>query len=197
MPTAIRWPVKPFRVRNDQFVGRIAKGVPQRLDFRLSRTASSGGVGLVGEEDGVWRHGVSVEPPPSFHVGDEAVDDLPDVLDVQARAVIGGIGRGGTEEFSDGLHATLLRLEVDAQPRTQPRPCPESCRCGVGQRAGRSLLDDVVRCCGSRGCETTGDPLPEVVAGDVVAADDDTVHSVGVQPILARRRRQSPRRMRG
>ena len=173
-----------FRVRNDQFVGRIAEGVPQRLDFRLSRTASSGGVGLVGEEDGVRRDGVSVEPPSAFHVGDEAVHDLPDVLDVQTRAVVGGIGRGGTEEFSNGLHATLLRLGVTLD-HERSRTHAQNHAVAASVKGQGGLLDDVVRCCGSRGCETTGDPLPEVVAGDVVAADDDhTVHSVGVQPIL-------------
>ena len=51
---------------------------------------------------------MTVEPPASLHVSDEAVDDLADVVDVKSRAVVGGVGRGGTEDFCNGLHAPLL-----------------------------------------------------------------------------------------
>ena len=97
-----------FRVGNDQFIGGITKGISQGLDFGLCRTTTCWGVGFMREEDGVGRHGVSVQPPAPFHVRDETVDHLAHVLHIQTRAVVSGIGRGRAEEFCDGLHATLL-----------------------------------------------------------------------------------------
>ena len=99
-----------FRIGDDQFIGGIAKGISQGLDFGLCRTTTCGGVGFMGEEDGVGRHGVSVQSPASFHVRDEAVDHLAHVLHIKTRAVVCGIGRGRPEEFCDGLHAALLGL---------------------------------------------------------------------------------------
>ena len=55
------------------------------------------------------------------------------------------------------------------------------------------LLDHVVGCCGTGGCKAACNPLPQVVARDVVAADDDhAVHAAGVEPVLsdAKRRRR-------
>ena len=83
-----------LRVGDDQFVGSRPERVAQRLDFGLSRAASGRRVCFVGEKHGVWRHFVAVKTPPTFHVGDEIVHHLANVLNIESRAVIGRVGRG-------------------------------------------------------------------------------------------------------
>ena len=51
-----------------------------------------------------------VKAPALLHVRHEAVDDLAHVLNIEARAVVGGIRRGRTKNFCDGLDAALLRF---------------------------------------------------------------------------------------
>ena len=97
-------------VGNHEFVGRIAEGVTKCFHFRLGRTASGRSVGFMREEHGVRGHGVAVKAPPSLHVGDETVDDLTHVLNIEACTVVGRIRRGRTEHFCNGLDAALLRF---------------------------------------------------------------------------------------
>ena len=173
-----------FRVGNDQFVGGITKGVTQRLDFGLSRTAPCRRVCFVREEDGVWGHSVPVKAPTAFHVGDETVHDLADVFNVQARTMVSRIGRGRAEEFSNGLHAALLRFGVTFDDEGRCTHAQnEAVATAVKGKSG--LFNDVVGR-SSAGCgEATCNPLPEVVACYVIPADDDhTVNPSSVQPVF-------------
>ena len=175
---------EPLGVGHHEFVGGIAEGVAQGLDLGLSGTAPSRRVGFVGEKHGVGGHRVPVKTPPSFHVGDEAVDDLPHVLDVQPRPVVGGIGRGRTEDLGDGLNTTLFRLGVPFDDKRSGAHAEDQSVATAVKRQG-GFLDHVVGggCTGRR--EAAGDPFPKVVAGDVVTADDDhAVDAVGVKPVF-------------
>ena len=171
-------------VGNHELVGRIAKGVAKRLDLRLGRTASGRGVGFVREEHGVGRHGVAVKAPTSLHVGDESVDDLAHVLNIEASAVIGRIRRGRTEHFCNGLDAALLRFRMAFNDKGGGAHAEDQAVAAAVKRQ-RRFLDDVVRGRSTRGGKAAGDPFPQVIARDIVTADDDhAVHTSSVEPIL-------------
>ena len=171
-------------VGNHELVGRIAEGVAERLHFRLGRTASGRGVGFVREEHGVGSHGVAVEAPTSLHVGDEAVDDLAHVLNIEARAVVGRIRRGRTEHFCNGLDAALLRFGMAFNDKGGGAHAEDQAVSAAVKRQ-RRFFNDVVRGRSTRGGKAAGDPLPQVIARDIVTADDDhAVHTSSVKPIL-------------
>ena len=138
----------------------------------------------MGKEDRVRCHGVAVKPPSPFHVRDESIDHLPHVFNVQSCSVISRIGCGRTQEFCDGLHTALLSFGISLYdegggPHSKNQTVPTS----VKRKSG--FLNHVVGSCSARGCETSGNPFPHVVAGDIVAADDyHTVYPPGIQPIF-------------
>ena len=63
---------------------------------------------------------------------------LPDVLDVEPRAVEGAVGRHRAPATSQiGCEAALARRRRRSRRRSPPRPCRGSCRGGGGRTAGR------------------------------------------------------------
>ena len=173
-----------FRVCNNQLIGRISEGVSKRLDFGLGRTSTGGRVGFMGKEDRIGSHSVAIKTPSSLHIRHETIDHLSHVFNVQSSSMISRISRRGTQEFCNGLNTTLLSFGISLYHESGgPHSKNQTVSTSVKRKGG--FLDHVVGGRSARGRETTSNPFPHVIAGNIVAADDDhSVNPAGIQPVF-------------
>ncbi len=171
-------------VGDDQVVGGMAEGMAQRGHLGGCAAAAGRRVGLVRDEHGLRGHAVAVDAETPLRRRDQAVHHLRDVLRLQAGGVVGAVGRLAAEQLGDAAHAALAHgiLALDDQgagPHAQHRAVTAAVE---GQGDG---VDAIVGGGGAHGQKARADPLDQVVAGHVVAADHDHAAAApGANPVF-------------
>ena len=187
---------EPLGIRDDDAIGVSTEHPAQRVDLRR-RTATSGRrIRLVRHEDGGCGDRVAVRTV-CLRLPNDRLHDLTDVLDVQARAVEGAVGRDGPEHLADRQQAAFPRGARGfddhgrgARPHDHPVPAPVE--------RGRGILDDIIRRRRATGQESRSDPRQQGLPRGVVGGHhDDPFASPCADPVLGQRHRLRRARTRG
>ncbi len=179
-----RMPGEALGIGHHDFAGGITEGVAQGHDFSRGTAAAGRGVGLVRNEDGLRSHRAPVDAVAALGGGHQVVHDHRDVLDVQACGVEGTVAGFGAEHLDDAAHAALAHPVFtlhDQGAGTHPQQ-----HAVAAAIEGQGCFFDLVVGGGCPGGQEAGtDPLHEVVAGDVITAqDDDAAAATIADPIL-------------
>ncbi len=173
-----------FGVGNDDAIGRVTEGLAQGVDLGRGAAAAGRGIGLMRHEDRLRGDGVAVETEAALGGRNQVVHHHADVLHVQPRAVEGAVVRLAAQQFDDAAHAALAHgvLALDDQA-TGTHAHDRAVAAAV---EGQSGLGDLILGRGrAHGQEARADPLHQMLAGHIVAADHNhAAATAAADPIL-------------
>ncbi len=138
----------------------------------------------MGNEDGLGRDVVARHTAPRLRLGDDPFHHRGDVVDVEAGAVEGAVGRDRPEHLADGVDAAVARGRGRLDHQRRGAHAEDHPVASLVERQ-RRLLHDLVGGRGTRGQEPGADPPEQVIRGGVVGRDDhDTTAPAGPDPVL-------------
>ena len=174
----------PLGVGDHDLAGAVAKRAAQRVDLGCRAAPSGRGVGLVGDKHRVRGDLGTADAKALFCLSHQPVHDLADVVDIEPRAVECTVGDLAGHQLADAPHATLAHgvLGLDH----------DGCRAHADDHAVAAAIKGqggLVQALLGGGCaggeHARADPLHQVVAGHIIAGNDDNAPAApSADPVL-------------
>ncbi len=176
--------MKPLVLAMMISLGGVAEGLAQRDDLGRSAAAARGRECLVRHEDHLRRHRRAMQAEAPLRRRDQALHHRGDVVNVQARAVIGAVARLAAQHFDDSAHPALAH-RVFALDHQRAGAHAEDRAVTAAVERERRFVDAVVGGGCARRQKARADPFHQVFAGHVVRADHDHAAAApGANPVL-------------
>ena len=171
-------------IGDHDLAGLVAKGAAQGMDLGRCAPAARGGVGLVRDKHRVRRDLVAADAKACFGLPDDAIHDRADVIDVEPRAVVGAVGDLAGQHLADAAHAALAHGILGLDDDRSGAHADDRAVAATVKGQSR-LVQALLGRRRSGGEQARSDPAHQVIAGHVVAGDDDHAPAAaGADPVF-------------